>query len=213
MKKHSSIIKKSNEIYNNASQEYGDSSSAVLWDDQQSQYIRFKQIINHIGCDEHSSILDVGCGNAELYKFLNFNGFKGSYTGFDINDSLLDQAKKKYKNINCKNVDILNHTISEKYDYVVVSGLFNSNYGQDMNWFYSMLEALNNLTRKKIIFNAISDYVNFKDESLFYIDPKKVLNYSIVHISDNVSIIHGELPYNFTCIIDKSKQWKSINRE
>ncbi len=213
MKNHSLIINRSNEIYNESSERFGHSSSAVLWDDQQSQYIRFGQITKHINFDENTSILDVGCGNAELYKFLNFNGFKGNYTGFDINDTLLEQAKIQYKNIDCQNVDILNQNINKKYDYVVVSGLFNSNYGQDINWIFEMIKALDQFSNKKIIFNAISNYVNFKDESLFYIDPKEILDFSIQNISSNVSIIHGELPYNFTCIIDKSQQWKSLNRE
>lgn len=213
MKNHSLIIEKSNEIYNRSSEKYGHSSSAVLWDDQQSQYIRFGQITKHINFDDSTTILDVGCGNAELYKFLNFNGFKGKYTGFDINDSLLEQAKLQYKNIDCQNVDILNCNETNKYDYVVVSGLFNSNYGQDIKWFFNMLEALNKFSNKKIIFNAISNYVNFKDKSLFYIDPKEVLDFIIQNISSNVSIMHGELPYNFTCVIDKSQQWKSLNRE
>jgi len=213
MKNHSLIINRSNEIYDESSEKFGHCSSAVLWDDQQSQYIRFGQILKHIDFDENTSILDVGCGNAELYKFLNFNGFKGTYTGFDINDTLLEQAKIQYKNIDCQNVDILNQNINKKYDYVVVSGLFNSNYGQDINWIFEMIKALDQFSNKKIIFNAISNYVNFKDESLFYIDPKEILDFSIQNISSNVSIIHGELPYNFTCIIDKSQQWKSLNRE
>lgn len=93
-----------------------------------------------------------------------------------------------------------------------ISGLFNSNYGQDIQWIHKMLLAMNSLCTKKIIFNAISSYVNFRDSSLYYIDPKDILDFSIQNISANITIAHGELPYNFTCIIDKSQTWSSINR-
>lgn len=213
MNNHDDILKKSKEIYNSASQEHGHSSKAVLWADPQTQYIRFNEIIKYISLDENSSVLDIGCGNGELYKFLNFSGFKGSYTGFDINDSLLNQAKQRYKNIDVQNVDILNHTIDKKYDYVIVSGMFSSNYGQDMLWMYDMIKAMYNLTDKKVIINTISSYVNFQDEDIFYTDPTKLLDFTIKNLSPHVIIEHGAIPYNFTIVIDKSKQWQSINNE
>ena len=184
-----------------------------MWADPQTQYIRFNEIIKYISLDENSSVLDIGCGNGELYKFLNFSGFKGSYTGFDINDSLLNQAKQRYKNIDVQNVDILNHTIDKKYDYVIVSGMFSSNYGQDMLWMYDMIKAMYNLTDKKVIINTISSYVNFQDEDIFYTDPTKLLDFTIKNLSPHVIIEHGAIPYNFTIVIDKSKQWQSINNE
>jgi SAM-dependent methyltransferase len=205
------IIKNSNKIYNEAVKKYGNNSSAVLWNDQQTQYLRFNEILNFINLDDNISILDIGCGNAELYRFLNFNGFRGSYTGFDINDNLLSQAKQNYTNIDVQNIDILTTSNIKQYDYVVLSGLFNCNYGQDINWVFKMIEKMYEISKKKIIFNAITSYVNYKDDCMIYLDPKEILDYSIKNISSEISLIHGKLPYNYTVCISKQKSWTSIS--
>ena len=130
-KENNLLIKKSNKIYNMAVKKHGMSSGAVLLDDQQTQYFRFNEIIKFIDVNNtDKTVLDIGCGNAELYKFLNFSGFRGKYTGYDINNKLVMQAKKKYKNIDVQKKDILTQKIAEKFDYVIMSGLFNANVNQ-----------------------------------------------------------------------------------
>jgi SAM-dependent methyltransferase len=205
------IITKAIKIYDESYSKYGNCSQTVLWGDQQSQYLRFKEIMNFISFERETSILDVGCGICDFYKFLNFNGFTGKYTGYDINENLLLQSKKNYPAINLKNINILEDKSLETYDFVVVSGLFNNNYGQDFNWIKDMLRALFELGNKKIIFNAISSYVNFKDNETYYINPLDILDFIIKELSPHVTLVHGKLPFNFTVCIDKSDSWKSIN--
>jgi tRNA (uracil-5-)-methyltransferase TRM9 len=41
-----------------------------------------------------SSILDVGCGNGELWHFLHASGFKGAYLGLDSSTGLLEIARQ-----------------------------------------------------------------------------------------------------------------------
>jgi SAM-dependent methyltransferase len=45
-----------------------------------------------------NKVLDLGCGNARFYKFLEENGFVGEYIGIDYTKSLLDSATAKYGN-------------------------------------------------------------------------------------------------------------------
>lgn len=211
MAKNQDIIRNSNIVYSEASKKYGHSSMAVLHGDTQKQYIRFNEIIKFISLDENISILDVGCGNAEFYKFLNFNGFKGKYTGFDINSDLLNQAKTKYKNIDVQKIDILSDTIVKKYDYVIASGLLNYNSGQDMRWIYSMMTKLYSFANQAVIINSISTYVSFKQKEMFYLDPILLLDYVINNFTPIVTIQHGAIPHNFTIAFSKQKKWHSIN--
>lgn len=81
------------------------------------------------------SILDLGCGNARFYEFLDskINSFQDStklaYTGLDYTQDLLDQGLKKYPdNVNLINQDILTDDWtsvidSQKYDLVVAFGV------------------------------------------------------------------------------------------
>ena len=41
---------------------------------------------------QDASILDIGCGNGELWRFLCHHGFQGRYTGVDFSPALLDIA-------------------------------------------------------------------------------------------------------------------------
>jgi len=211
MIKHKQIIENSNKRYDERSEQFPLSSSAVFWDDSQTQYLRFHEIVKHLSMEPDSTVLDIGCGNAELYKYLNFNGFRGQYKGIDINENLLVQAQTLYPKIEVEKLDILEQEISEKFDYIVLSGLFNLNYGQDIQWVEKMLSAMYDLASKKVIFNAISTYVNFKQEEMFYIDPLEIVDFALKNLSSRISLEHGVLPYNYLVVVEKDNNWKSIN--
>ena len=101
--------------------------------------------------------------------------------GYDINETLINAAKTTYsKHSDCfKVVDILNDEVNQTFDYVVLSGLFNSNYGQDFQWVCTFIEKMYALSNKKVIFNAISTYTNSKEETMYYIDPLQISDFII----------------------------------
>lgn len=201
------------DLYNQAVQKYGISPSANLWNDSQKQYFRFSELIKHINLnDPKKSLLDIGCGNCELYKFLNFSGFRGTYTGFDINQNLLNQARTRFGNINVKCVDILEDgNISDQYNYVVMSGLFNVNVGQSIVWTYAFIKKMFDLCLDSTAFNAISTFVNYREDEMFYLDPLATVNYCIKELSPRVTLCHHNLPYNYTIIVFNHHQWTTVN--
>lgn len=206
MRNNKSIIEKSNELYDKSANEFGSSSSAVKWDKQETQYLRFSELVKNIDLQSSSkSILDVGCGNGELYKFLKLESFCGYYTGYDINDKLLKIARSRFKNIAFNNVDILSRKFSEKskFDYVLMSGVFNLNIGQREGWCFDFINKMYQLCSSICAFNAISTYVNYQEEHMFYLNPIKTINYCINNLSPRVELSHHKLPYNYTIIVYK----------
>jgi len=202
---------KSNEQFDKAAIKYGTASAAVLWGNQQTQYYRFAEIIKFVNIDENkTTILDVGCGNGELYKYLNFVGYRGRYTGYDINKKLIQIAKGRFKDIEASVTDILSLKTKKRYDYVVTSGLFNLNVGQSMEWINKFLNKMYELSSEAIVFNMVSSHVNFKEKDIFYVDPSEVLAYCVKHLSPRVTLLHGNLPYNFTVAVFKSDKWTSV---
>ncbi len=181
---HQKIVKNSNEIYDKSASEYGISSSAVLWDDQQTQYFRFAELIKNLDLnDPDKTILDVGCGNCELYKFLNLIGFRGHYTGYDINKKLIKQARQRFKNIDVHCIDIMTEESPDRFNYVLMSGLFNVNVGQSLEWVYAFLKKVYELCTEIMVFNGTSTYVNYTEEKMFYLNPVETLAFCLYSLN------------------------------
>lgn len=202
------LYRNNNKIYDKAFAETSDKNAHNACNNKASHYFRFSEILHFID-DTDCSILDIGCGNGRLLEFLNFNGYTGKYTGIDINSNLLGEAKKDFPGYSFKCMDFFESMIP-KHDYVVLSGTFNANFGQDMAFIYKFIDRMFELSKKKIIFNAISSCVNFRQEEMFYIDPCELIRHSVEKLSPKYEIRHSFVPYNFTMCIHKGKQWVRI---
>ncbi|MGZ4991976.1 MAG: class I SAM-dependent methyltransferase [Methylobacter sp.] len=199
------------EKYNAVAVKHGISSKSVLWEDPQTQYLRFYEITKHLDLNGgKKTLLDLGCGNGEFYKFLNFLGFRGCYTGYDINEMLLCQARERFQNISVQNVDIMSEEIDQYFDYVILSGLFNLNVGQTSDWVQSFLKKMYALSREVMVFNMISTHVTYRDERMFYMNPAEVLSFCISNLSKRTTLVHHNLPYNYTVAVFKDESWSSV---
>lgn len=212
MKNHNEILASQIKAYDHAVDAFGVTSKAVMWDDPQTQYFRFAELIRCVDLnDDKKKLLDVGCGNGEFFKFLNLMGYRGTYTGYDINKKLLAQAEKRFASINVKNVNILSNEPSDKeFDYVTLSGVFNMNTGQTPAYVYEFLTRMFSMCNIAIAFNLISTHVTFRDERMFYLDPAETLAFCIANLSKRTSLYHGNLPYNYTVIVYKNESWSSV---
>jgi len=99
-----------------------------------------------------------------------------------------------------------------KSDNVIISGLFNVNFGQDIEFIKQILKKAYEMSTKRLIFNAISTHVNYTDSKMFYIDPSEILKFCIEELSPVTTVKHGYLSHNYTVCVDKEYQWKSINQ-
>jgi SAM-dependent methyltransferase len=205
------FITTNNTIYNNAQTKIAP-NARVLWDDAQKQAFRFHEIYNFISNND-DSILDIGCGNGELLPYINTLGHIGSYTGIDVNENLITEAQNKFPKHTFHLTNILDETLPLSADNVVISGLFNVNFGQNIDFVQQMLKKSYTLATKRLIFNAISTHVNFTQKEMFYINPSEIFDFCITQLSPIVSLKHGYLSHNFTVCIEKQSRWKSINQD
>jgi len=206
-------LKYLNNVYTKAAHKHGAGNKAVLWNDEQTQYFRFSELVSNLNLNDKSKkILDLGCGNAELYKFLNFAGFRGHYVGFDVNKALVGQALRRFKDIDVRVVDIMKDSPVECFNYVVMSGIFNIGIGEEGEWVYPFLKKVFRRCTEIMAFNMISTHVNYREKTMSYFDPSKVLAFCIKNLSRRVSVRHHNLPYNFTVTVFRDDAWGSANK-
>lgn len=164
------------------------------WRSKYTQYKRFEILTyfikNHI---KDSTIVDAGCGFAEYYSYLRKNNLiPKEYIGIDIEEDMINLAKKRFSDIKLLQKDILNDEIP-KADYYICSGAMNILEKEEMFLFIrNSLEASN----KGFIFNFL------KADSFNNVSANEILTYC-KNLSKEISIKDNYLDNDITILLKK----------
>jgi SAM-dependent methyltransferase len=183
----------------------GDSPAAVQYPTHDSQVVRFSILSCDI--DKSCNIIDLGCGLADMLPYLRQNGFTGKYLGCDFVPEFIELAKRKYGKDPCAKFmefNILQDVLPTGYDYVLISGIFNNKIKNNQEFIELALKESMAKVNLGVVFNALSDYVQYQDETLFYISPLTLFDYCKRNLTPYVTLKHdyltkpGGFPYEFT---------------
>lgn len=174
-------IDKYNELYNLRYQKYGFTPQTLGWYTGKQDF-RFRVATREFGKDIRS-VLDIGCGFADLYIYFNSIGKNVSYTGIDLNEILLEEARRNIENnaLNIPNLilgDVLDYSFSEKYDAVIAIGITSMLLSRQDNYEYieSIIAKGYDLSDSVFIIDFCSDKLNRKSTRYgFEYDPIRVL--------------------------------------
>ena len=167
------------ERYSDRLIKYGKTTKSLGWSGgKNSQKLRFESICD-IGLKENQTLLDIGCGFGDLYKYLNTNFKNIAYKGLDINDELIKIGRSYHINIDLENIDIIEDKFEYKYDWVVGSGLFNYRLVNQNNFEYikKMTKRMFEISNKGIAIDFMHHYVDYISNESFYIDPNQMIHY------------------------------------
>lgn len=155
------------------------------------------QLFLHIlsGFNPNQSILDLGCGRADMAKFIeDFYGKPAIYTGIDHNPIMHDLSKQKY------GYDIITGAFETvellKHDWVVASNVFIQKRcdtdEQDFNKLLEDIDLMYNTAKSVVSFNLLSPINTHHHESFFYVHPGLILDmlierYQYVSVKNNYS--------------------------
>ncbi len=167
---------------------YGDSPEACQWSSE-GQRFRFSQLTQIAPLDGHS-ILDVGCGLGHLYPFLLTKFGTVSYTGVDIVPEMIAHAASKYPRARFLSRDLVVEPLSEKFDYVLMSGLFNNTIPHATTYLKEIISTGFSYCNLGLAFNFTSSHVNFPDPDMAYHEPAEVLDYCIRNVARRVTMHH-----------------------
>ena len=181
-----------------------ESSLGTFQNDRVTQYMRFENIIKPFKdvLNENVSFHDFGCGCCDMYDYMLKNNIKSKYSGTEIIQEMIDHARQKFPGIELLNRDVLKENVTDKYDIVVFSGgLYlpgNIEHNEWRKFVFDIINKMWDMSRIGISFNLLTTYSTYKNDNLFYIDPKEMFDYCLTNFSRFVSINHSYPLYEWT---------------
>jgi len=172
----------------------------VGWRSRQNQELRFKALAA-IGDLGGRKILDLGCGLGCFYGYLNSQGWKGDYTGIDILGLMVEGARKRFPGVRFEKRDILRNPLSEKWDYVVINGLFNHKVRDNWSWIEQMVLQTMKASERGLAFSLLNLEGGWMDSDLFYADPVFLEEKLKLWSRGNYKIIKDYLPEDLTAYL------------
>lgn len=168
--------RKINEIYNHRLNKLGHSFDALSSGTEERRAIRF-DVLTEIGIKSGDSVLDLGCGFGDYFKYLKDNGILVKYTGIDINPTFINSAIERYPDAEFKVLDIQSEDPGQ-YDYVVSTSCFNYILDEQNNYEFAgeILKRSYLFAKKGVAIDFTTDYVDFKglEGTAFYYSPEKM---------------------------------------
>ena len=132
--------------YNNR---YGfhDGVRSLGWSSSESQQARFRILLEIKGYSNGDSVLDVGCGFGDMSQLVD------NYTGIDLRQSVLEQAKTKYPDVRLFCFGM--RAVHSSFDWVFASGIFCFCKGWEKQVRSDIREMLR-IAGKGVAFNILS---------------------------------------------------------
>ena len=176
------------------------------WESRTAQYKRFAVLADSVFLHK-SSILDVGCGLADLFHFITQGfGYNINYIGIDLSPKMIELAKEQLKNIPlpknntsvinllCQDIFSANPYEPGSFDFVYSSGIFNLNLGNNMEFLSKAFALFGSLCRKTFVCSLLSDTSDDKEDMYYY--------YSKDSISRLLDELKKDYPYSSYKIVD-----------
>ena len=191
--------------FNKTLRVHGRGAKAVSWGNEKSQEVRF-EILSQIGNLNGKTVLDVGCGLGDLYRFLvDKKKFElKRYLGIDINRFMILKAKEKYPKAEFKIVDLLENNIKERFDYVMASGIFNLKIPNWEEFTFKILSQMYRISKIGVGVNFLSKCSPFsKDERSYYANSSEILDFICINLSSRIILRQDYKANDFTIYIYK----------
>ncbi|OUR64413.1 hypothetical protein A9Q79_07965 [Methylophaga sp. 42_25_T18] len=147
-----------------------------------------------------------------MYEYLLQTNFSGRYLGLDFVAEFVELAKNKYgnnPNVEFSVCDLAVDAIPKGYDYILLSGVFNNKMEQNKTFMLDTIEKMFSSCNKGIAFNAMSTYVDYEAEELFYSNPLDIFDFCKRNITPRVALKHdylvkkNSIPFEYTLYLYK----------
>lgn len=176
------------------------------WESETAQQLRFKALVNSIDL-KGKKILDIGCGTGNFLQYLDQRYVDFSYTGVDILEHMITNAKSKNLNGTFICVDIFktNPFSRNEFDAIFASGTFNINLGNNKKFLIDAIRLFDYISSDIISFNLLSANSNNREDNYFYSSPDEICELINLNYPNHfrIDVIEGYLQNDFTLVCHK----------
>jgi ubiquinone/menaquinone biosynthesis C-methylase UbiE len=182
---------------------HGNSVRALNWGSRRSQRTRFR-VLSEIADLSRRSVLDVGCGLADLNAWLAKNAREARYTGIDVTPAMIEAAARRFPSADLRVADTaaLSRRGEGTHDYVFASGIFSKRRSNSFGDMKRCIRQMFRLARRGVAFNALSSLAPGKEKAEFHADPVTTLRYCL-RLSPWAVLRHDYHPRDFTIYMYK----------
>jgi len=184
--------------YNEVVTRHGVSAQGVHWNSQATQYKRFEVLLSMLDMNEYSSVVDVGCGFADLYLYIQENEMPFStYIGLEVMESMVVEARNRVE-CEIRVADVLSDALP-KADYYICSGAMNILTRDET---YLFIKRCLEASDKGFVFNMLEG----EDESMVYnyFKPKEIEMFA-KELGVSYTMKKGYLSRDFTVLLAKQE--------
>ena len=134
---------------------FGHAPAALYWSSREVQELRF-QVLCDIGIAAGDSVLDIGCGFADLKGWIEHWRCPVGYTGIDLSPDLLEVAAREYPDARLVRGDVFDLKVPPaSYDWVMLSGALSEPLGDEGRYAKAAIARMYLLARKGVAFNML----------------------------------------------------------
>lgn len=189
------------DFYQTALTEFGSDNAArsVRWSRDEDQQTRFNVLLQ-VGDVVGHSVLDVGCGMGELYRFLLRNEIETDYHGIDLVPEFIDQARNSFPEADFSVGDIFD--LFQPSDFVLASGALSFKVADNDDYYRQMITKMYGLATEAVAFNMLLQDVHVDNEIYATYDPVEVADWCSA-LAERVEVMDGYLPQDFTVFLYK----------
>ena len=176
------------------------------WSSCDSQIARFEVLLGNIDL-AGKSLLDVGCGLGDLWKFLGQRGVPVTYTGVDLLEKMVEEAGRRCPDARFVVADIFAGEAfgNERFDVVFCSGAFNLDLGNNLEFLVRAVRRMLELSRRWVVFNLLHERARrfYSHRAYRYYEPEEVLRL-LEPLGCRTRVVDDYLPNDFTMICESA---------
>jgi SAM-dependent methyltransferase len=185
---------------------YGPTPEGVDWNGVTSHELRHRQFLRLIDGIPDTSLLDLGCGFGDFFRFLRTEGHRGRYIGYDIAPNMIAEALQ----LHGQGADrqwLVGAEPEEEVDFAIASGILNVKGDAPIEvwerYVRETIDILARVGRRGFAFNvlSLSSDPERRAANLYYADASKMLSYCLGRYGRSVALLQDYGLYEFTVIV------------